>query len=136
MSTFPADLFVFVTTDAPTAAIIGTRLFPNLLPESTLNNWPGCSVVYKTITNERHQSQDGDSKLSATGIQFDAYARTRAEVKATMDALAALFMNFKGSIGTGNTPVGAIIFQHEADGYESETRLFRATAEYTFWNQT
>jgi hypothetical protein len=136
MSTFSADLFSFVTGDAPTAALIGTRLFPNLLPESTLNNWPGCSVVYKTLTNERHQSQDGDSKLSATGIQFDAYSRARPDAKAVMDTLAALFMNFKGSIGPGLTPVGAIIFQHEADGYESETRLFRATVEYTFWNQT
>jgi hypothetical protein len=136
MSTFSNDLFSFITGDAPTAALIRSRLFPNLLPESTLNNWPGCSLVYKTINNERHQSQDGDSKLSATSIQFDAYARTRAEVKATMDAIAALFMSFKGSIGTGNTPVGAIIFQHESDGYESETRLFRATVEYQFWNQT
>jgi hypothetical protein len=134
MSTFPSDLYAFVTGDATIAALVGHRLYPNVIPEAQV--WAGCTMVYKTITNQREQSHDGSSALSQTGIQFDCYSRTRAETKTVMDALAALFLGYKGRIGPGQTPVGAIIFGHESDGYETETRLFRATAEYEFFNQT
>lgn len=129
---FATDLFSFVTASAPVKAYIGTRLYQRVLP--AISPWPGCSAVCRVITGVKEQSHDGDSHLKRSTVQFDIYSRKENEPGAVLEALNALFLPFRGTVGS--TPVGSVLHVHDSDSYETETRLFRTSVDFEFWHQT
>jgi hypothetical protein len=129
---FSSDLYAYVTADSTIASVIGTRLYPNLLPESSITAWPGASMVYKTVNASREQTHAGDSNLITKSVQFSIFSKTRADLSTVVDALCALFIPLKGAMGSSN--VGAAFHVHDSDSFETETRLFHGVVEFEIWH--
>lgn len=131
---FSSDLFSFVTSAPTISAIIGNRLYPNILPQNSITAWPGPSATYNNVVATRTQSHDGDSNLRVESVQFSVFSKRKSDLESFTDALAALLIPLKGAMGS--TQVKAVFHVQDSSSYETETRLFHGIVEFEIWHQS
>lgn len=120
MSIKPA-LWSMITTNPAVSALIGTRLYPDSIPQDA----PLPAVAYQTVSTSRGYTQDGPDGIAEPRIQFTVDAPTRAQAEDVAAALKNLLSGYRGKI-SGKT-IGAIFLENEYDGYNlsSETVVVR-----------
>lgn len=72
MPTLREIIFSRCTTHAGTAALIGTRCYPDRLPEDV--TLPAIRYILVSATNQQYRDQDGATQREASRVQFDCYA--------------------------------------------------------------
>lgn len=96
----PADLRTYLLANAGVSALIGTRMYPNALPQgATLP-----AVVYYLISSTHVQSLGGITAAGTCRVQLDCYAATRLAadgVSAPIVAALRLLSVGQQSIGAG-----------------------------------
>jgi hypothetical protein len=122
----------YLIADSGLQALIGSRLHPQILPQSpTLP-----AMTYQMISTTPHHTLQGVVALSRYRIQFDSWAPTLLAVEAVNDALRAALDGFSGGLG-GSPPTltvqGAFLVTERDWPYESEPELFRRSADYYVW---
>ena len=96
-------------------ALIGTRLYPNVVPEEATEP----VAAYQRISNPRLNAHDGPTGWAKGRIQFTAQANTYLQAKAVAAAIAAAFDGFRGVMGT--VAVHGASAQNDQDGYNEAT---------------
>lgn len=107
----------------------------------TLKTWPALSkvtvrpdkveqgdsppyITYQKFWGTRVQSLAGDSGLSNTHFQFDAYAPTRLAVANLRNEIRkALFAN----------PILGAVHLSEGAGFDESTKNYRERIDFSFW---
>ena len=110
--------------DATVAGLIGTRLYPYLVPQDA--ELP--AIAYQRISGPREYSHDGPSGQARALIQLTIEAATYAAAKSTAAAVRSALSGFRGILGgAGGTAVGGIFIENEIDGYSEigEARTVR-----------
>ena len=120
MSIKPA-LWTLITTNPGVSALIGTRLYPDSIPQDA----PLPAVAYQTVSTNQGYTQDGPDDIAEPRIQFTIDAPSRAQAEDVAAAFRAVLSGYRGTIG-GKT-IGAIFLENEYDGYNlsSETVVVR-----------
>lgn len=77
------QIYSAIVGDASVMAIMGTRLFPMRLEQST--QLP--AAVYEVITGDPVSSLDGDSNLDLLRVQITSWATTYTEAKDLSEAI-------------------------------------------------
>ena len=112
-------------SNATLTALIGTNLFPVLLPEST--QFP--ALTYQVVSSSDSYSLEA-AVVSEKRVQFDAWGNSYADCKNVLKALRATIDTFVGDLPDG-TRVLNIERGVQIDFWEPDGRIYRCTAEYS-----
>ena len=103
-----------MVNDATLAALVGTRVYPLLVPQDA--TMP--AIAYQKISSTKHQAHDGSSHLARSRFQFTVEADDYATAKATATAVKTCWDSFAGYVGStteGLTIQGTSI-ENDLDG--------------------
>lgn len=114
---------VLVAQDSPASiwnALMGTRVYPAIGDHDPAVPY----LVYQRVTTDDENTTCGYSGLSNYRIQFDVYAGQFAQCQTAMTLLHTLLTSQLRGLRTS-----------QWGGWEAETKLYRMTADYSFWAQ-
>lgn len=122
------ELYTRLTTHAGTAALVGTRVWPLVMPQG--GKLP--AIVYQKVSDVRVYSHDGDSDLIRSRFQVSCYAKNYDDVKAleaqVVDALSGYADRTLG------TPVEASFMDMAFDDYEPDVKIYRVMVDFKVWH--
>lgn len=113
-------LFTLITGDAGVSALIGTRMYPSLMP-------PGATlpcVVYDEVNTETVVRADGDSGLRTAQYMLHYWATSYSGVKAGKAAIVAAINGYQGGA------IDRIEVNAMRDDYEPDTQYYRQIIEF------
>lgn len=118
-----ASLFAALTADDGITALVGTRVFPDEMPQA--ETVP--AIVYTVITDPKASTFTG-ATLRHARVQIDAYARTMKEA-------GAVQVEVERVIGAMNTPSPGLSAVQETARtfFDSLNRYHRVEMEFTIW---
>lgn len=93
-----SDLFDYLQTQAAVTALVGTRVYQNVLPQG--KDYP--AVIYQRISTEHAQHTLGAGGLATARMQFDCWALDAAAAQQVGEALRAALQGFRGEMGDTN----------------------------------
>lgn len=119
-------IYNLLAGNAGLTAIVGDRIYPVVVPEPTV--YPCLS--YTGITSSSAYTFDRRSH-DTKRIQFDAWATSYSDAKSILHALKLALDTLSGTLSDGTRLLAAFSDQ-EIDHFESDGRIYRSLAEYTF----
>ena len=117
-----AKLYTALTGHAGLSALVGTRVFPVILPQNV--TLP--AVRYQRITGGQVTAHSGYTGLENPRYQIDAWANT-------FDAARAIAKQIRLAM-TSATTFTAIVLT-DFDDYEPEKNLFRISLDFSVWSE-
>lgn len=106
----PADLRTYLLAQSGVSTLIGTRMYPNTLPQgATLP-----AVVYHRISGTHVESLGGIKAAGTCRVQLDGYAATRLAADAVGDAIVAALRSL--SVGQQSIGAGTLVCDVEIQG--------------------
>jgi hypothetical protein len=114
MADIEQALHAYVTADATVGGLIGSRMYPQILPQGV--TYP--CLRYQRVSGPRDYTHNGASGWVRGRVQFDAYAPTYAGAKALFNAVRSRLSGFKGTMAT--VTVGSCLLLNEMDAWEEE----------------
>lgn len=122
-----------LTSDAPTAAIVGTRVFPDEAPQKN-RTFP--LIVYELTDQQNVRSYSGSSGLASRIVRIECAARTKEAAQALAEAVDDALDNQSGTWG-GIVVQG--VFQQSRDDAIYTTmqgedfKIWVCESEYLVW---
>lgn len=107
-------LRALVLADSAVSALIGTRLYPQKLPQDP--TYP--AATYQRIDGPRLYDHGGATGLAEGRFQFDVWATTYSSAKAVAAAVRAALSGYSGT--TGGVEIAFIRCLSESDRYEPQ----------------
>lgn len=118
-------IIAFVTSHAPLAALQGTRIYPDVLPQDpTLP-----ASVFFSISDPDGYSHSGET-MKEQRFQFDCWGRTPIEAIQLKNAYRQAFSRFKGLMGS--VEIYAAFPEGARTMNDDETGLYRRVLEVLF----
>lgn len=98
-----------ILADAATAAIVGTKLYPIVVPQTTALPY----IVYRRTGTERYTEHGSPGGLATATISLDCWAATYEDVKDLAEAVRKTCDGVAGTIGVYE--VRAVMVDDESD---------------------
>lgn len=119
------DIYSFLTGNAGVAALVGTRVYPLMLPQDcTLP-----AVAYRRVDTPRIYSHQGYSGLARPRFQFDCLAASYASASAVAEAVRSAFAGWREAYG------GTAFVQGEQDvPWLEATEHFQVSVDVIIWH--
>ena len=120
MPTLEENLITELEAAAPVTALVGTRIFPVILPQNT--TLP--AITYQVVTTVLMPTLDGESGLENALFQIDCWAAGYAAAKdlaATVRTALLAATLFKA------------VRRGDRDGFEDRTKIYRIISDYSLW---
>lgn len=118
-----AAIYTQLSGYAGLTALVGTRIYPRLLPQSSSKP----AVVYSRVSSERFSAFSTDSGVVKARMQCDVYA-------ATYDAALAVREQVRGALQRYSVDSPLKVFDtyilNEIDLYDSETELHHLVLDF------
>ena len=113
--------------DAAVSALIGTRMYPLVLPEQC--SYP--ALTYQLISSPETYTNDGPLGEVRARIQIDAWGKRYAQVKAVSKAVRASLNGFVGTLtDPDETEVLEIECDDASDGFDAPGSLYRCQSDW------
>lgn len=113
-----ADLRTYLIAHADIFPLVGSRVYPMLLPQNpTLP-----AITYQRVSGPKVQSLKGINALSHPRIQFDCWAATYTAVKGLAEKLISALNDYSG-----------VIFYGDRDMYEQDVEVYRVSIDIAIW---
>lgn len=128
--TMEASLFSYLSTNAGITAIIGTRVYPGIIPQSGVQP----CIVYNKQSRTRQQLFCGTDGLLSTRLEIDCYADSYIKSVALANAVTAALQDFSGNMA--GTEVPRIFLENEIDLSDIEPGLYRQSQTWAMWHRT
>lgn len=98
MSRAEAALFSLLTTGSPNAvaAIVGTRVYPDILPQGVL--YPAIRLQRISTPRSQYRTLNGRAEYASPRMQIDCWALSRLGALALSQAVYQLLEGFTGTI--------------------------------------
>ncbi len=119
MADFGAAMYALIQTKAAITALVSTRVFPTVLPQTNPDlskplTMP--SMTYNIISDVQSRHLSGVEPHADTLIQFDYYGDTRTSVVGLADAVRNALNNHDGA--AGDETVTSMYVQQQIDGFD------------------
>lgn len=124
------DLVTLVTEDAAVAALIGTRMYPALIPQDAVLP----ALAYQQISEPGLYSHEGDVGLMVVRMQFTAQATSYASARAVLDALRAVLTGYSGTVN--NTHFQAVFVENARDEWAATFERATARLDVSIWHRS
>lgn len=102
------------TNTAGISALVSTRIYPNLIPETA--TLP--AVAYQRVASTRQPAHDGSTGHARATLQVTCQAATYSAVKAVVAAIVAAFHGIRGTWGTVEVFRSAVNTEVDSDEME------------------
>lgn len=124
-------IFTRTTTFGDLPALIGQRVYPNILPDDEDVTLPAVRYIIVSDPQFALTHELGPSGLARPRVQFDVYAHTPEEAKLVGEQIRLAWEGFRGVVGS--TSIYASIKADHRSGYEQETNLHREQYDFLIW---
>lgn len=104
-------LLTVLAADAPAVALLGNRVYPDVLPPNP--KYP--CAVYERVSGSPFSGICQDSTWSNVQLQVTVYDRHKAGVRAASTALSMAWKRYRGTVA--NVQIDDVLLTLEADGY-------------------
>lgn len=122
-----SDVRTYLLADATLGGLVGSRVYPLILPQSP--TMP--AVTVSVVSGDRHHSTDGPSGLATPRVQVDCWGSTYSSANDVFEAVR------KRLDGVTNGSIQVAFADNELDFYDSEVDLFRKVLDFLVWfNET
>jgi hypothetical protein len=115
-------LYTRLTTDIGVAALVGTRVYPLILPQDPILP----AVVYRRISTGEFHTHDEAGGLRESRVQVDCLAQTYAGAK---QIATAVLSSLNGWLDRDND-ILACLLQNEFEVYEDITGISRIIIDF------
>ncbi len=127
-----AGIVALLAADSGIAALVGTRIYPVLVPETTA--YPCLS--YQVVSSVQQYTVDR-RELGQKRIQFDCWANTYADAENLKQALRNALDVYSGTLTDGTRVLGTfreveIDFFEANSGVSGNPGVYRRLCEYSF----
>lgn len=119
-----AALYALLAADAGVSALVGTRIYPAVIPEGTT----GDAVRYQLISDVPYPVMGQNSGLAKARIQVEAQAATYAAAATLRDALRTALTRFRGA--TGGVTVQDVFRESGLALYDDTAQRYVLTDDY------
>ena len=114
------------------AALVGTRIYPMILPQGSA--WPGPSLTFQRISTTSPVALAGAVGPERMRVQLDCWDKTWGGVRALALAVKAALHGFAGS-ASGSEDLYGVFLDSERDFFEADVGpssegLYRVSADY------
>lgn len=116
----------FLVAQAGITALIGTRVYPSLLPQNV--TLP--AMVMQMISDPHELLHDGPQGLPTARVQYDCWGRTSLEATNVAQALRAAVDGYVGAMGAVTVTCAAI--ENMIDAYEPTTQRYRVIVDVSY----
>lgn len=116
-------LFTRLSTFAGLAALIGTRVYPNIAPQNATRPF----VSYRRVTSDRPPAMGSDSGVVRARFQFDTFADEIDSALAVRDQIRAALKRWRD---VGPPVVQDTFLVTEIDLYEDDSRIHHLADDY------
>jgi len=114
------DLYTTLTGAAGVAALVGSKVYPGVIPQNTALP----AVVYTMFYGGRVATLAGDTGGRNPQFQVDSWATTYEGAKALNEAVHTALA---GAVAFKSTPLG------DRDDADPDEKLYRVIAEFSIW---
>ena len=116
-------LFTVLSTNTPVQAIVGSKIYPVVMPEGVTVP----ALVYQKVGTTVVNSLEGFSGIESIRMQFSCYAPTLIGAKQLAQAVSAAL--------DGSTVLKCVRIM-EMDGQDPETKNFRVVVDFNIWQRS
>ena len=113
-------LFTLITTNDPVAAVMGTRLYPDVIPQDQAMP----AGHYRTVTNRPATAHSGAAGVEFSTVRFSIFAPLRADAIALRELIKPVVNGYKGTAG-GET-LDAVFYREGVNTFDVESGLYAA----------
>lgn len=121
----------FVLADAAIAAVVGDRLFPEVVPEGVR----AASIVYTLVSENQSYTMKARSSLVNPRYQIDCWAPERDDALALANLVKERIDGYRGVMGTGGNAVTIRgIFQvNDRINFDDTVQMSGVSRDYDVW---
>ena len=125
-----------ILDDADVAAMIGTRLYPQPMPQNTSAPYG----VYRRVSTISESSHSGPSGLARPRIEFFWVGGTKDHAQQGYDVAVELAQKVRKAIQDIRGSyyglwLSRVMFEDEADHYDSNTKAVGRRQDWIVWGQ-
>ncbi len=129
-------LFTYLSGYAGLTALVGKRIYPDSLPQSS--KYP--AISYQQVSETEVDTFNQPATIIGPIYQFNCWADTRAEAKAVAKQLRLAFKNLVGVIGGGGgVTIAGVEKINQLDNIEKDADgqviTYNTIADYQIWYQ-
>ena len=122
-------LRTFLLDDATVAGLVGTRIYPQILPQNP--TYPALS--FQRVSAVRLRALDGVVGVAQARFQIDCWALTYAQCRALASAVRVRLDGYRGDMD--GIHVGATTLENDQDIYEDDVTGYRASLDVIIQHQ-
>ncbi len=121
--TVEADLYSRLTGFAGLAALVGNRVYPQMIPQAV--TMP--AISYQRVSTIRTSVMRNDIDIVRSRFQVDVWAKDFDEGEAITAQVLAALQRYRG---TGTVEILAVFSLEEIDLYEPETEIYHQALDF------
>lgn len=111
-------LYSYLTADANLTTLIGSRIYPNIIPEGSASP----AVAYQRISSRRWHPHDGRGGLAQVRVQLTITGDSYQSVKGVAEAIREALDGYEGPMGPGGgLEIEGCLIDNEIDGFDLDT---------------
>ena len=124
MARLEAAIYSILSTDLDIIALVGTRIYPLVLPQdATLP-----AITYARVSTERESAFVTDPGLSTARIQVDIWGISALSVMAVSEEVRSALHRYRGTIASVQIDESHI--DNEILMYEPETEIYHIVLDF------
>lgn len=133
--TIESAFYNYLSTKASVTAEVGSRIFPQIAPESALYPF----LVYSVILDTPEHDMTGAVGLTFVNMQIDVWCETIAERVTIAEVLRNALDGFTGDMGTENLNIRSCFLSNRSNSQEPDsegraTPIFRTSMDFNIWH--
>lgn len=130
--TMEEALYAYLSTYAGLTALIGTRVYPFVLPQNAAKP----AVTFQRVDTPREYTHDGYAGLAHPRFQFACFALSQPASAAVAEQIRLALQGYTGTMGgVGGVVVQFAVVVDQRDGYENDTKLFSTALDVIIWHE-
>lgn len=126
-----SGIFELVTGVPGVGALIGTRLYPNIVPDDVVH--PAGS--YQIISRASFKAHDGRAQLARVLVQVNLFGKRYVELNGAIESMEQTLQGFRGE--AGGERFDEVQFSEGPGDYDEESEYHQAVGELLIvWRQS
>lgn len=129
MARLEAAIYSILSTDLNIIALVGTRIYPLILPQDAILP----AITYARVSTERESAFVTDPGLSTARIQVDIWATSALNGMAISEKVRVALHRYRGTITSVTIEESHI--DNEILMYEPETEIYHIVLDFSILHQ-
>lgn len=124
MAGLEEGLVTYLKANGGVAALVGTRVYPLILPQEA--TYP--ALAYMVVSDDRPQSHSGPTGLATPRIQIDCWGATYGATKLLERAVRLALEGYVGAMGS--VTVRGVFLDTAQDLFDEEAQKYRVRMDF------